>query len=260
MKVLSDSFSEDMVEIYDRFFLGEDKCQTEVDYIMQIFGQRIPDKHVLLDVGCGTGAYSEFFSPSFDIVISVDRSADMISFAREEHNKDNIEYLCKDAGCEEQYGSQKGDAAIALAHVIGYQLTNVAVMSFLKTINRNLYDNGVFLFSFYHQPALFLNKLEPRHIKKKVDSTEIIRISNAKLLPDENCLALDYYYVLSHDDRTRAFEIHEKMRYFSKYEVELFLTQTGFEVLSFFEYGGKNELTTDHWNGGCLARKVESYI
>lgn len=255
MKVLSDSFSEEMVEIYDRFFLEEDKCQRDAEYIMKILEKWIPSHRVLLDVGCGTGAYSDFFSASFDKVISVDRSEDMISYAKRKHNKENIEYLCKDAGCEEQYGSKKGDVAIALAHVIGYQLTNGAVLSFLKTINRNINDNGLFLFSFYHQPALFLNRLEPRHVVKKMDSTEIVRISNASLLPNENCLSLDYYYVLNQGVGTDVLEIHEKMRYFSKCELELLMEWSGFEVLSFFEYGSDKILSAAEWNGGCLAKK-----
>ena len=115
---------------------------------------------------------------------------------------------------------------------------------------------GVFIFNFYHQPALFINALSPKNIKKQIKDITVNRISNAMLNPNLNCLQLDYYYILYSDYShiVDSFEIHEIMRYFSTMELDYMLKEAGFSSTNFVEWGTNNELTPTMWNGCCIAK------
>lgn len=255
---LSSSFSGEMVDIYDSFFLSGDKCLQDRDYIKRLLDGVGVNGDVLLDVGCGTGAYDEVFSELYSEIIAVDISEDMVAYAKRKHQAKNVSYICSDATGERLFSKEKADVAISLAHVIGYQYANESVDAFFNTVHMNLKDGGHFFFNFYNLFAVLSGKLSPRSVVKESGSARITRISNASFLMKDSCVGLDYYYMVEDEDNAKLIEIHEKMRSFSLMEIEHYLKHNGFKVLAFFDYGEQLEkLTYDNWNVACLAQKVE---
>ena len=261
MKVLKSSFEGEIVKHYDQFFLPSEKVYRECQYLLQMLKQYRPGFGLLMDVGCGTGAYSEEMSKYFKRVLGVDVSDDMISYAENNHSTVNTRYICSDIRSFDEIDNGCIDVAISLAHVIGYQLDNKSVNRYLRTVHNKLKDDGLFLFNFYNMPAIYSSPLNARHVKRKNEHAEITRISNATNNKEKGCLDLDYYYIIENHsnteiDDTSVVEIHEQMRYFTKCEIELFLNKNGFTAESFFNYGTDIDLTSDEWNAGCLARKL----
>lgn len=254
---LKSSFEGEIVKYYDLYFLPIEKVEEEVKYILSFVNEYLLDRCCVIDLGCGTGAYSEELAKYFDRVVGLDCSADMISYANGNHFNKKVDFVCGDARCKEMISSKKSSLVISLAHVIGYQLDNYSLDSYFKTVKENLVDGGLFFFNFYNQSAIYNMHLEPRHVKKHGDDgVELTRLSNAAIDADNNCLKLDYYYIVSKNDVVDAFEIHENMRYYSKLELEYYLNNNGFEIISFFNYNTTEELSGTCWNGGCLARKI----
>ncbi len=255
MKELNNSFSGKIAEYYDTYFLPAQKIQEECNYIMEMISPYLEGYETLVDVGCGTGAHAEKLSGSFKRVHGIDISKDMIDFAEKNHGAGNIIYECMDIR-DVTERKEKNSVAISLAHVIGYQLDNDSVEQYFFGINNLLRRGGILFFNFYNQPALYMKSLQPRHTQIQ-GKDKITRISNATLNPDENCLNLDYYYIFESNGRdVSTYEVHEKMRYFTRLEIEYFLKKSGFELLSFFSYNTKERLSPLEWNGGVIARKL----
>lgn len=259
MEKLKNSFTGKNVEYYDMYFLPKEKLKNECKYVMNICTSYLPNFDNLIDVGCGTGAHAQLFSENFKNVYGIDISDDMIKYAREKHSEENVQFFCLDIRNIERKIAEDCSLVLSLAHVIGYQLDNISVKKFLLGINRILKDGGIFLFNFYYQPALYLNNLEPRSIKIEGKKETITRISNACLSPNENCINLDYYYIVENESNVlHSYEVHEKMRFFSYLEMEYFLFENGFEVLDSFEYNTSKGLSSKTWNVGILAKKISS--
>lgn len=258
MNQLISSFEGGIVSYYDLFF-GE-KIEEEFNYIKEMIN--CVDDSILskkkgkcLDVGCGTGAFAQKISFFFDKVTAVDISGDMLEYAQKYHRADNICYMHEDI--RKFKTESQNDMAVALAHVIGYQLDNDSVEKMLINVNRSLKTNGLFLFNFYNEPALFQGKLEARYRKVQNHSTVVSRFSNASICAEDNVLLLDYYYIVeSPGDSPDCFEIHEKMRYFTVKEMEYYLNKTGFKNIKTFRYGTRNMLSSKEWNAGMIVRKV----
>ena len=67
-----------------------------VRIIKKIFKNYKPKK--VLDIGCGTGIFLDYFNDEFDSGIGIDGSIDMINFANKNHKRKNIKYILgKDA-------------------------------------------------------------------------------------------------------------------------------------------------------------------
>ena len=163
MKLLNSSFEGDNVKYYELFFLPKSKIQRDIEYLLSIIGNNKGGNQALLDVGCGTGLHAYSFSSSFERVYAIDISNDMIDYARTNHVADNVDYECLDivkqvANCEEV------DVAVSLAHVIGYQLENESVESFIKHVHHSLKKDGLFVFSFYNMAAVYQGHLAPRTV------------------------------------------------------------------------------------------------
>lgn len=253
---LKSSFEGEIVKYYDTFFLPQEKVEQDIQYIMKMCDKYLCDNECCIDIGSGTGAYTHSLSRLFTSVIGVDSSHDMIEYANKYHSADNVKYINEDARCMKRIDmNREADFVVSLAHVIGYQLDNKSVECFFKTVNINMKIGGVLLFNFYNMPALFMGHLGPRHVKIQRSNSEITRISNARINPDNNCLDMDYYYLIQANEKIDSFEIHERMRYYSRLELQYYLEKCGFEILKFVCFNSEDELRSDVWNGGVIARK-----
>ncbi len=256
MKKLNSSFEGDLVKYYDLFFL-QGRVSEEVQYIqglLDTYGKN--NAHdAFIDIGGGVGAHAVEFSKYYKHVMLLDISNDMVEYAKNYYYRDNISYLCCDVCSFRQ--DKKYNIATALSHVIGYQLNNLSVEKMLININHLLEKDGLFFFNFYNEPALFDGKLKSRVQKVTSNNVEITRFSNAAIAADTNCLDLDYYYIIEQfGSEPLSIEIHEKMRYFTKLELEYYLNKNGFETIRFVNYLTDNPLTSDTWNAGVLVKKV----
>jgi len=179
----------------------------------------------------------------------------MLKWAKRNHSHPSVQYIQADItqfATEEKY-----DIVVALSHVIGYQWTNGQVEAMLRNINRSLSQQGVFLFNFYHAPAVDASKLRSKFKQVRNDKYIVTRVSNVVNNTMENVIEEEYYYLIEESDQVYSVAIHEKMRYFSLLEIEYFLKKAGFQIEKAYNYLTKDDLLPDDWNGFIIARKVK---
>lgn len=208
-----------------------------------------------MDVGCGTGEHACELAKRKYYVNGIDISPDMIQVAREKNSNLNFDVMDICA----QSTAQQYDMAMAMSHVVGYQLENDMLYNFLANINKSLKKDSIFIFNFYNGAALSEYKLRPMEKVVRGDNVIITRYSCAKNLLINNELLLNYKYIIEDDD-VSVINIEERMRYFTCKEIDFALGITGFEVIAMKNYLTEDVLDENEWNGFCIAKKVRELI
>ena len=249
------SFEGDIVKYYELFFYSgkEDYIKDVVLYICDYVGD-IEGKRVI-DVGCGTGVFDEYFVERGAEVAAIDISRDMIDYAQKEHKNSSIVYQIHDI-CRKPV-TEKGDIVVALSHVIGYQIENDKLKLFLKNISGSLKNGGLFAFNFYNMPAILSKPLTPQFREVETNDIILTRISNAIPNLMKNTLKMQYRYLIEAEGK-EAFDIkiEEEMRYYSFKELENYLYEAGFKIKSITDFLMHKELSGEDWNGFIVTEKV----
>lgn len=255
------SFSGELVQYYDRFFLkgrdSEKSVEKETNYILSLFEACNKKGKKLLDVGCGTGMHDEFFITNYDELFGIDISKDMIEFANKNHANKKCVYKKMDITCESPNGLFEN--VVSLSHVIGYQYKNKDVESMLSNINKVMPLEGVFCFNFYNLSAIYKNGLNKQRkiVEDKESDILILRESDAKLNGMENTIYLKYNYDIKDNGQSFNITINEKMRCFSLLEIEYYLEKSGFSLQHSYNHMTRDILSENDWNACVVAIKVE---
>lgn len=117
--------------MYSEFAYNYDALMTDVDYqkrteyLCSLFKKFDKMPTLMLDLACGTGAFSNSFAAKGVSVIGVDISYDMLALAREKSLQvgNDILYLCQDASQLDLYGTVDGAICCldSLNHITDYE-------------------------------------------------------------------------------------------------------------------------------------------
>ena len=249
------SFSGEMVQYYDQFFDIENEAPKHIACMKETFGHAWDGIQNVLDIGCGTGMHSDLISKMGKTVTGLDLSSDMVAFAKEHHTNEKTSFVV-DNMCTHK-ADKLYDMAFAMSHVIGYQLKNQDLENFLTAVYNSLNEGGYFYFNFYHEAGLYNGEQSARRSVVTGKDVDITRFSNASINAMENCLDLDYFYLIEKKDSDEVTEIaiSEKMRFFSALELEYYLEKIGFTVEKVVDFKTVEPLNAGHWNGVILAKK-----
>ncbi len=250
------SFEGEFVKYYEMYFYhnNEDVINDTIAYIEKIYGRYGDDnaQRTLIDIGCGTGVFEEGFARLFDRVVAADLSRDMLEYAVKNHSMDNVNYIVHNI-CDSPI-REKASIAVALSHVIGYQLSDEALDSFIRNVSLSLNKGGLFVFSFYNKPAILSSQLLPRKKVKTISEVRIERESNTSTLVSEDVLINNYDYCIK-DKEEIEIVIQEKMRYFSVEDLRSVLEKNGMKALEVKKTLSEDNLTDNEWNGCIIAIK-----
>lgn len=251
------SFEGDIIPYYELFFYQgkEEYVENVVSYISAHAGD-VENKNVI-DVGCGTGIFAEALAKRGANVLAVDISKDMIGYAQQNHSDRSIEYQVLDI-CNSPI-DRKGDLAIALSHVVGYQLQNDRLRKFLCNISNSLKMGGIFAFNFYNESAILSKNLVPQFRQVHAEGITITRISNVVTHQIKNILQMKYRYLIEREkEELIDIYIEEGMRYYSLMELDNCLHSAGFKIKTACNFLTENNLSWDEWNGFIVAEKVNN--
>lgn len=254
------SFEGILAKYYDDFFWEENRIVEETMYLNKLI-RNYCDSSCMADVGCGTGIMDYELSKYGYDIIGLDISPDMIreaekrvQYSEEQHKlKFIVGNICDNPIC---CYAHKVDVIISMSHVVGYQHTNQSLHDFFRNINKSLVIGGLFIFNFYHAPALY-NNLIPKEKTIRTKNTTIDRYSFCKMNQLENVLMLNYKYIITEPEDISVINIQEKMRYFTLLELEYYLTCNGFDIVNTYTYLTDKALTEQDWNGCIVVRKGE---
>ena len=127
---------------YDLIYRDKD-YEGEATYVDGLIRGHSSGARTLLELGCGTGRHAELLAQKGYEVVGLDLSDEMLKMANEK--------ACAGAtfmkGDIRQFslGSQF-DVAIALFHVVSYQVTNEGLLSTFKCVREHLKPGGLFRF------------------------------------------------------------------------------------------------------------------
>jgi 2-polyprenyl-3-methyl-5-hydroxy-6-metoxy-1,4-benzoquinol methylase len=125
---------------YDKIYYKGSLIQRLWHYLkFYNFKKKIPNNHKVLDIGCGPGTFSSFFSSKK--YFGIDIAENQIKYAKEKYPKKKFKVIKKKIPYPKNFFD-----TIVLIEIIEH-LTNKEINNLLKNSNRVLKENGQILIS-----------------------------------------------------------------------------------------------------------------
>ena len=245
-------------ELYDLFYA--DKPYTDeaqfVSNCVQEFG--LDSTHEILETACGTGRHALELEKLGYRITATDCSPDMIEVARRRAAEKGSKVLFAVSDMRNlKLPEKEYDAAVCLFDSIGYLQTDDAIRHALTEICAGLRPGGLFIFEFWHAPAM-LNGYSPRRVQTfKMANGEIVRTSETTLDRENRLATVNYTVEERNNDSTGSTlrETHTN-RFFSVDEMNSFVLAANMEPLKFFAGFNKQAPITDEiWHIVGVSRR-----
>ncbi len=175
--------------IYSSFNVEEDaRC---VEKIAQKFlGRKI---ETILDVGCGTGSHSVYFSRKGYGVWGIDNSKTMVECAKRKIRNLGIKANVLLADARSFRSPKRFDVVVCLFGTIGYLHKDDEIEAFFRNMFNNLNvqhlrDDGVFIFDFPNSEFFERHGIKPSVLEGQKDDMRSIRLSLPTFNPQTKIL------------------------------------------------------------------------
>src|SRR2546423_1660258 len=218
-------------ELYDLFYADKayaDETRFVHDCIRQFNSRSTRD---ILELACGTGKHAIEFEKLGYNVTATDRSPDMLEIARERARGKNVDLIPAEIQ-QLDLPKKNFDAAVCLFDSIGYLKTDEAIAGGLARVRNHLRDDALFIFEFWHAPAM-LNGYSPLRVGRwKSDNSDITRTSETTL--DRKKHLAEVVYTVEerkHDGSCRTFRESHVNRFFAINEMEMLLSRSKFSPM-----------------------------
>lgn len=184
-----------------------------------------PAAATLLELGCGTGRYSEAFADRGYAVVGVDRSAAMLRrakkrIARRADISARVRLVEGDVRTHRDGASY--DAVVALFHVMSYMETDDDLQAAFATASRHLKPGGAFAFDCWHGPGVLRDP--PRNPVREIATRTLraVRRTTARLDPGSPCVQVRFDIELWDQavGEHRVFAEDHRMRYLFAAEIQ----------------------------------------
>lgn len=242
-----------LAKYYDLIY-NDKNYKNEVTFIEDIFENTYKPKKIL-ELGCGTGNYTQILLERGYEITGVDISENMLKIAKEKCTCNFIRGSIRDISINDRF-----DACIAMFAVMGYITENSDIVKVLNNIRRHLKPNGLFVFDVWNGLAVLRILPELRIKVVENDEVKIQRIADPNLRSFDHVCEVNYKLLILNKENNTFNEIDEKhiVRFYFPQEIKYFLEATGFEVLKicpFLDLNGKVDETV--WNIAVVAKAVD---
>jgi len=241
-------------DFYDAFYRNKSYA-AEAGFVHGLIQEHVRrTKPSILDFGCGTGKHACEMAVFGYSVLGVDRSEHMIRQAQERAaGRSDLEFVVGDI--RDKQMDRKFDAVVSLFHVISYLPADEDLRSVFLNARRHLLDGGVFLFDFWHGPAVL--KDPPVQRERTVDCGEcrITRIAIPRIRKDENVVEITYKFLVVSlsGGETKSFEETHVMRFLFPEELEVMAKDCGLRLIRTGTWLEKGPARDDNWNAWAMA-------
>ena len=240
---------------YDLLYRDKDYA-AEAEYVASLIRKFHPSARSILELGSGTGIHAALLTKKGFTVHGVERSEEMINIARTNalsSSQSQSKSTFSQGDIRTVRLNKSFDAVIALFHVMSYQTTNDDVQAAFETARQHLNPGGVFIFDVWYGPAVLTERPDVRIKRMADDQTEISRLAEPVLHPNENIVDVNYQVFVRDLTSQTVAELKEthSMRYFFKPEIEQFATQAAFQSQHAEEWLSGKEIGCDTW-GACF--------
>ena len=255
------SVFEQYAQYYDAFY-NDKNYEQEAEFVKGLIRKHHSSVKHILELGCGTGLHALSLAASGFFVLGIDFSQIMIEEARRRSLdaatglKNRLRF--EQADIRRYKTNKKFDAIISLFHVMSYQTTNDDLRAAFSTAKAHLRPGGLFIFDCWYGPTVLTERPSKREKKVTKDHLSITRIAEPALQINDNIVDVHYHFTISNnlDREIKNLSETHRMRYFFKPEVELLLSETGFECLQVGEWLSRRPPGTDTWSVYFVGRKL----
>lgn len=239
-------------QYYDLLYQDKDYAQ-EVNYIVDLMNNYLPESKTVLELGAGTGKHAFLFGELGYEVYGIERSAEMVAIANQKTHP-NVRF--KVANVTDFTLDTSFDVATALFHVISYLTDTQKLMQTFANVSLHLKRDGLFIFDVWHSSAVIFQTPEKRVKKLSNQQVAVSREANPVSYPELNLVEVNYDITITNLTDGTTQQIFEKhpMRHFSKPEIEILASATGFELICAEEFQTKKPASKDTW-GVCYVLK-----
>ena len=222
---------------YDLLYRDKD-YRGETEFIDQLIHIHAPRTRRVLELGCGTGIHATLLAEKGYDVVGLDLSEDMLAVAAQrvalmpQAIAERVHFIRGDV--RDFHVEGPFDTALALFHVLSYQLTNNDLRAVFANIKAHLAPDGVFIFDCWYGPAVLSDRPAVR-VKHFADAaTNVTRIATPTLHPNLNQVDV-HYQLFVRDTRSETVEelteLHQ-VRYLFRPELELLADNAGLRIES----------------------------
>jgi hypothetical protein len=147
-----------------------------------------------------------------------------------------------------------------LFHVVSYLNTNEQLLNCFTSINKQLKQNGIFIFDVWFTPAVYFLKPETRVKKIQNKEISVTRIAQSTIDYQSSIVNVNYSIFVEDLDTKEFFKFEEthNMRHFTINEIQLIANFTGFEIVKTEEFLTEKSPSNETW--GCMyviRKKIE---
>lgn len=250
---------------YSKYYdlLYKDKnYNEEADFIHTIISQNCPSAKNIFEMGCGTGLHAIALAKKGYSIDGIDFSDEMLKIAKKRLLKasktisSKLSFLFGDV---RKFSSKKKyDVVISVFHIGSYMTTNDDLQAFFNTASRHLSKDGLFIFDCWYGPTVLTERPEIRVKKMEDENIKIVRTATPEMLPNKNLVNVNYD-IRVNDKKTKQNKNYKEthvMRYLFQPEIEMFLKNSGFELLSSQEWLSGKTLGFNTWSGCFVAKLI----
>jgi len=250
----------DYARYYDLLYRDKDYA-AEAEYVANLIRKFHPPARSILELGSGTGIHASLLAEKGFTMHGIERSPEML--ARSQALTENMAAgqsrpTFSPGDIREIRLTKRFDAVIALFHVISYQTTNKDVTAAFETAKQHLNPGGIFIFDVWYGPAVLTERPAVRIKRMADDQTEITRLAEPVLHPNENLVDVNYHVLVRNlTPPPSVVELKEThtMRYFFKPEIDRIVAHAGFQCLHAEEWLSGKAIGCDTW-GVCFVLKL----
>jgi ubiquinone/menaquinone biosynthesis C-methylase UbiE len=256
--LLMSSYIEWYAEVYDQIYADKpyDKEAAFIHECIQKY--RHEESKLLLELACGTGTHAFFMEKYGYRLIATDYSESMIEQAKRKKRESasGIEFRLQDMR-ELHIEEKPFDVIYCLFDSIGYVQRNDDITRVLKNVNRHLKQDGLFIFEFWHAPAMLRNYDPVRTLEIAFPDGVLHRITKTRLDIEKQLAHVRYHLIFLKNDGTYLMMTEEQAnRFFQVQEMALFLEASGLRALRWFSgFQFEMNISEDTFHIVALAEK-----
>ena len=242
---MGETFGAEFAQQYD--LLHEDKnYDAETALLERLLASHGVKSGSVLDLGCGTGQHAIRLARAGYEVTGVDRSQQMLSIARVKAEQSLDETSPMPSFVEGdvtsvRLGGAPFDAALMFG-TFGFQVSNAAVRSALKTVRAHLRTGALFVCDIWYGPAVLHQRPGERTKVVPTADGQVVRTATATL--DSFAHRADITYrvqrLRGNDVIADLREVHV-IRFFFPQELALLFEEAGLELLELRAFGDADQ-------------------
>lgn len=217
---------------YDLLYRDKD-YEAETEFLIGRLRRWAPRASNILEVGCGSGRHGLCMSEAGYRVTGIDVSADMVALACRHAAGASAEVRDRLAFKQGDIRSVKlGEtyqAATSLFHVVSYLTSDADLHAGFASIRRYLDTGGVFVFDFWHAPAVLAEGPQRREKVVEADGWHIHRRTEPEWEKGHDIVRVNFHVTAIEMATGKVHEFKEEhsMRYFYPDALNAILAEHG---------------------------------